>query len=33
MDTYTLVLVCIGAATVTRWLLKLIDKLEGRNNA
>ncbi len=28
MDGYTLTLVIIGAATVSYWLMRLVDKLE-----
>lgn len=30
MDGYTLTLVIIGAATVSYWLMRLVDKLDGK---
>jgi hypothetical protein len=30
MDGYTLALVIIGAATVSYWLMRLVDKLDGK---
>lgn len=30
MDGYTLALVIIGAATVSYWLMWLVDKLDGK---
>jgi hypothetical protein len=30
MDGYTLTLVIIGAATVSYWLMGLVDKLDGK---
>ena len=30
MDGYTLALVVIGAGTVTSWVFRLIDRIEGR---
>lgn len=30
MDGYTLTLVIIGAATVSCWLMRLADKLDGK---
>lgn len=29
MDGYTLTLVIIGSATVSYWLMRLVDKLDG----
>ena len=31
MDGYTLTFVIIGAATVSYWLMRLVDKLDGSN--
>lgn len=30
MDGYTLTLVIIGAATASYWLMRLVDKLDGK---
>lgn len=30
MDGYTLTLVIIGAATVSYWFMRLVDKLDGK---
>ena len=32
MDTTTLIFVIIGAFTVSRWFMRLVDYLEGGNN-
>lgn len=30
MDGYTMTLVIIGSATVSYWLMRLVDKLDGK---